>query len=366
MALYFTSQISSTQRRNIQRYFIGLQNFNTKSRKEREYKKCCQILEIPETCDQEQIRRAYLHLAKKYHPDNPNGNLQKFQEVDQAFRTLIQKKARERWDVEDQYSMSEEQDTPDIKHTAPQHRQYLSNEGVGSGTPFQREKQYRQMRVMNAADNVLKHRIAKVTAEENSLVEKKVPQKHKIKTKYGFDRLVEDLIQESMSKGEFSNLSGSGKPLKTHSDVNPYVDFVTHKINQVLIDNGFTPEWITLQKEIREEIDKFRQELATERANFGPLPLNEYDLVEWEYTIQKFTKDIIAINKKIDKFNLVVPILNKQMTQIELKREADTTLKHARPADSKRIKRQENASSKAENQQEHKNLFSLLEAYFKM
>lgn len=141
-------------------------------------------MEIPETCDQEQIRRAYLHLAKKYHPDNPNGNLQKFQEVDQAFRTLIQKKARERWDVEDQYSMSEEQDTPDIKHTAPQHRQYLSNEGVGSGTPFQREKQYRQMRVMHAADNVLKHRIAKVTAEENSLVEKKVPQKHKIKTKY--------------------------------------------------------------------------------------------------------------------------------------------------------------------------------------
>jgi hypothetical protein len=45
------------------------------------------------------------------------------------------------------------------------------------------------------------------------------------------DRLVEDLIQESMAKGEFDNLSGKGKPLPQTTE-NPYVDFVTHKINQ--------------------------------------------------------------------------------------------------------------------------------------
>lgn len=47
------------------------------------------------------------------------------------------------------------------------------------------------------------------------------------------DRLVEDLIQESMSRGEFDNLAGRGKPLK-HQASNPYVDFVTHKMNQVM------------------------------------------------------------------------------------------------------------------------------------
>jgi DnaJ family protein C protein 28 len=47
------------------------------------------------------------------------------------------------------------------------------------------------------------------------------------------DRLVEDLIQESMSRGEFDNLAGTGKPLK-HQTYNPYVDFVTHKMNQVI------------------------------------------------------------------------------------------------------------------------------------
>ena len=46
------------------------------------------------------------------------------------------------------------------------------------------------------------------------------------------DRLVEDLIQESMQRGEFDNLAGKGKPLK-HQASNPYVDFVTYKMNQV-------------------------------------------------------------------------------------------------------------------------------------
>ena len=46
------------------------------------------------------------------------------------------------------------------------------------------------------------------------------------------ERVVEDLIQESMSRGEFENLSLKGKPLKFQSE-NPYVDTVTHKLNQV-------------------------------------------------------------------------------------------------------------------------------------
>lgn len=50
--------------------------------------------------------------------------------------------------------------------------------------------------------------------------------------------MVEDLIQESMAKGEFSNLKGSGKPLQ-YQNHNPYVDTVTQKINQVRHSSGF-------------------------------------------------------------------------------------------------------------------------------
>jgi len=64
------------------------------------------------------------------------------------------------------------------------------------------------------------------------------------------DRLVEDMIQESMSKGDFQNLPGAGKPLNLNRE-NPHMDKVTQKMNQILIDNDFQPEWILKQKEIR-------------------------------------------------------------------------------------------------------------------
>ena len=54
-------------------------------------------------------------------------------------------------------------------------------------------------------------------------------------TKKQMERLVEDLIQEGMANGAFDNLAGAGKPLPERpSDFNPYMDFTTHKINQVL------------------------------------------------------------------------------------------------------------------------------------
>ena len=66
------------------------------------------------------------------------------------------------------------------------------------------------------------------------------------------DRMVEDMILESMSKGHFENLSGFGKPHKfSDKDKNPYVDKITAKLNQILIEDDMKPEWITMQKAIR-------------------------------------------------------------------------------------------------------------------
>ena len=64
------------------------------------------------------------------------------------------------------------------------------------------------------------------------------------------ERLVEDLIAESMSRGEFDNLPGMGKPLE-YSNHNPMVDAMTHNLNKVLINNGYVPEWVTLERDIR-------------------------------------------------------------------------------------------------------------------
>jgi DnaJ family protein C protein 28 len=60
--------------------------------------------------------------------------------------------------------------------------------------------------------------------------------KHKYLSRNFIERLVEDLIQESMSRGDFKDIRPSGKPL--HERNPHYTDFTTYKINEILIDNG--------------------------------------------------------------------------------------------------------------------------------
>merc|ERR1712088_523689 len=67
---------------------------------------------------------------------------------------------------------SGEKGTPffDINHTAPQHRQYLSNEGFGYGNPFQRQRQHQKYRAMKASESVTQHTVDKLSVKyENQL-----------------------------------------------------------------------------------------------------------------------------------------------------------------------------------------------------
>jgi DnaJ family protein C protein 28 len=292
-----------------------------------QFQRCYQVLNVQEESDQNTVRRAYIEIVKRVHPDSghPESSIENFKEVDECFRLLMQKFAKARRNIE--FNPDEEVKVFDIKHTAPQHRMFLSNEGYGMGTPFQREKQYQQIRAMKAQQNVLEHRMQKAFATENALIKKGDHfKKHAIKTKYGVDRVVEDLIQEAMHRGDFNNLRGSGKPLDDKQSQNPYVDFVTHKINNILLENGFTPEFIMLNKEIREEIKDLKEKLKLERQKLK-FPVESNDEFEWEKILNSYEKDVKNINKKIDKFNLIVPILNKQMVHVQLKMIGDKILK---------------------------------------
>lgn len=241
-----------------------------------------------------------------------------------------------------------------FQHVAPQHRQYLDFEGIGHGTPFQRQKQWTHARAQKAANNVMDHRVAKAMAVDNTLMEKGEGhrKKHDIKTNQGFDRLVEDLILESMSKGEFNNLKGKGKPLKEQNR-NPYVDFITHKLNeascivkakeisypkkfkiyknfclQVLINNGFTPGWITMSKEINQNIQLLKQNLENERKYIGPYPLTVIDTVKWEKICEEYRHSAKELNKKINEYNLIVPLMNKQKFFVQYDQICEEVLKN--------------------------------------
>nr|CAD7398489.1 unnamed protein product [Timema poppensis] len=217
-------------------------------------------------CDQEDVRQAFLKLAKRFHPDSasPEADSVKFNLIEEAYRKLNNKFAQTRlrgngdnsdFDCNKNKAVKEF----DIKHTAPQHRQYLSYGGYGYGSPQKREKQFMKHRADVAINNIYNHRVSKLSKYvDEVMVVKDKKESKKIKISSEIDRLVEDLIQESMAKGDFDHLSGKGKPLP-YKNTNPYVDFVTQKMNEVLIENGFTPEWITLQKEIREELHILRE-----------------------------------------------------------------------------------------------------------
>lgn len=291
------------------------------------YNKCYHVLGVTDQSDQNTVRQAYIALVKKVHPDSgqPEANAEKFQEVDAAFRILQQKFAKSRRGIVE--DMQDKVKVFDIRHTAPQHRQYLSFDGVGVGTPAQRQKQYQAVRAQRAQERVLEHRMSKAQATEMALMKKgDYFKKHEIKTKYGYDRVVEDLIQEAMSRGDFSNLSGRGKPLPNLQSQNPYVDFTTHKINKIMLDNGFTPEWITLHKEIREETDSLEKSLTKDRGKLGTIPLIPEEEYKWEKVLEGYEGLVGSINKKIDKFNLIVPVLNRQMLRLDLRRMASRIL----------------------------------------
>ncbi|CAG9562159.1 unnamed protein product [Danaus chrysippus] len=317
------------------------------------FQKSYQVLDIPINSSQDVVKKAFLELAKKYHPDSnsPEADINKFVEVENAFRTLS------KHNTGNTNSEEVEKIVYDIRHTAPQHRQYLSYEGVGFGTPSQRQKQYTQARAQRAANNVMEHRVAKAAASDNTLMKKEPLKKHDIKTKYGFDRLVEDLIQESMSKGEFENLSGKGKPLKDQNN-NPYVDFTTHKLNEVLINNGFTPEWITMSKEIDEDIELLKKEITKDRMYLGPYPLTNDDHTKWERICECNRLLSQSINVKINTFNLIVPLLNKQKFHVDFDKISDDILKNGPHSKVKELVKDVQTSSNTV--QDHEDFISLL------
>ncbi|XP_067625557.1 dnaJ homolog subfamily C member 28 [Eurosta solidaginis] len=328
------------------------------------YKKCFRILGVNEGADQNTVRSAYIDLVKRVHPDSglPEASAERFKDVDEAFKVLQEKFAKNRRNIFE----DEEEEVFDIKHTAPQHRQYLSYDGYGVGNPYQRQKQYQQIKAMKAQERVLSHRIEKWQASEGSIMQKGTFYKsHAIKTKYGFDRVCEDLIQEAMAKGDFDNLKCAGKPLSSAQTQNPYLDFTTHKLNKILIDNGFTPEWITLQREIREAVQRLRDELRAERALFGDYPFtNDEELEAWQVVLRSYDANINDINKNIDKYNLIVPILQNQLFRLNIDTIAEkflndpNALKHFKP------QKQPAPETKSGRKETNADLFSLIRSLF--
>lgn len=81
-----------------------------------------------------------------------------------------------------------------------------------------------------------------------------------------------------------------------------------------------------MSKEIRGETEDLKKRLSEVRNAMEELPLNPKDRLIWEDNLKKFESLTTQINNKIDKYNLLVPILQKQMLHINLNELAEKAL----------------------------------------
>ncbi len=96
---------------------------------------------------------------------------------------------------------------------------------------------------------------------------------------------------------------------------------------QILIENGFSPQWVMLEKEIRLEIKNMKHRLQNERLKLGEIPLSASERLLWNKVLNSLNDDVKQINKKINDYNLIVPLLNKQMVHINLSKISEKCLR---------------------------------------
>lgn len=56
------------------------------------------ILNVPKTASEEEIKKAFRKLAHEHHPDKANGNVEKFKEINEAYQVLGNKEKRAQYD----------------------------------------------------------------------------------------------------------------------------------------------------------------------------------------------------------------------------------------------------------------------------
>ncbi len=170
--------------------------------------------------------------------------------------------------------------------------------------PIKREQRQKQLQQLKW--DLEEHQLPEEAQQQNTLAQKEQERSD----------LIEQRIQEAMANGEFDNLPGKGKPFAFAT--NPYLDSGQELAFSLLKNNGIAPEWIERDKEIRREIEAARQCLGEVWQKYQTQVINEW---AWQRAIAQFEESLKKINRKIDDFNLIVPILSCQRVKLGLEEE---------------------------------------------
>ncbi len=142
-----------------------------------------------------------------------------------------------------------------------------------------------------------------------------------------WESAIEKAIREAQERGEFDNLANVGKPLDL--EPNPYapdLDLVHHLLKQ----QGYAPAWIEEDREIRQDhaeitaqVQQAWQRYLDRRLGAELLPPvrcqqeQHSATLAWAAARQRFTDRVTALNEQIRRFNLKVPIVDKQRAELD-------------------------------------------------
>ena len=137
-----------------------------------------------------------------------------------------------------------------------------------------------------------------------------------------FELIADRKIRDAMEDGRFDDLPGKGKPLNL--DVNLSVPPEQRMAVRLMREANFLPDWIQLDKEIRERQERIRtkteayaQRRQADRAGDTPAAVRLLDGRRDDFLIYA-VKELRDLNRAIDRFNLIVPALSRQRLRLKL------------------------------------------------
>jgi len=147
-----------------------------------------------------------------------------------------------------------------------------------------------------------------------------------------WDKIIEEKIRAAQQEGKFDNLKGQGKPLSL--DDNPFEDPAMQMAHTLLKDNGFRPDWLEDDVQLREKLQQTRAALARalewrnaelaglgSRADAEAAEKRAFLNGEWLRAVAQFREAIAAINRGIANLNLKVPGAQFQRMKVDVEAE---------------------------------------------
>lgn len=199
------------------------------------------------------------------------------------------------------------------------HRHYLEHDAV-HGTLSQRQREHTQSRLNRAIDSVYERQFQKalqnseVNCQElESYSNKHLKKKALRNSSAPLQRIADEKIMEEMKMGGFTLIRGKGAPIRNEPATH-VLDNLDEKLNKVLISAGCAPDWIALDKDIREEISKLK--IAVREAWLkhvsSSTPSKTPTEIQWQENKEQFRDTVERINSKIRRLNFEVPSIQMQ------------------------------------------------------